>query len=265
VTPRGVATALYGWMERFRREGVEWDWRTLYGACAQAGVDAVETDPLPEKLAILRDLGLAVSASYVGMPLHTAVPDAALRERVLPVAERLAAAGGRDLILNADPIEGAPPKTDDDARRQGEAMSRVASLVEPLGLAVSMHNHAADPAQAELDLRSVIAYADARVGLCIDTGWALVAGADPVAWARSHGDRVRALHLRDIDGRGIPTEALGSEAPGTGRLDLAALLAALPRFDGWLTLELWHPDAMKPSVSFVEANRRSAALLRALA
>lgn len=259
MTPRGIATALYGWMERFRRDGLAWDWRTLYGACAQAGVDAVETDPQPEKLAILRDLGLAVSASYVGMPLHTGVTDAALRDRVLPVAERLAAAGGRDLILNADPVEGAPPKTDDDARRQGEAMSRVAVLAEPLGLVVSMHNHAAVPAQAELDLRSVLEYADARVGLCIDTGWALVAGADPVGWAAAHGDRVRALHLRDVDDRGIPTEELGA-----GRLDLAALLAALPGFDGWLTLELWHPDTMQPSASFAEANRRSAELLRSL-
>jgi sugar phosphate isomerase/epimerase len=127
-----------------------------------------------------------------------------------------------------------------------------------------MHNHAAGADQAELDLRSVIEYADDRVGLCIDTGWALVAGADPVAWARAYGDRVRALHLRDVDERGIPTEALGSETPEAGRLDVAALSAALPGFDGWLTLELWHPASMEPTMSFVEANRRSAGFLRSI-
>jgi sugar phosphate isomerase/epimerase len=254
----GVATALYGWMERYRRDGVEWDWRMLYGACAAAGVDGIETDPEPEKLAILTDLGLAVSGSYLGLPL--AAPDAAdgLDAAVLPLAERLAGAGGRVLTLNADPLPGAGPRTEDDARRQGEHLSRAAELVRPLGLQVALHNHAERVEDARLDLASVVQHADPDVGLCIDVHWAAVAGHDPVAWALVHPHRVLGLHLRNGRGR-VPTEDLDE-----GDVDVPAVLAALPDYRGWLTLELWHPDAMTPERSMEEDTRRATALLRRL-
>lgn len=258
MRPAGVATALYGWMERAARDGVDWDWHSLYGACAAAGVDAVETDPTPPKLAILERLGLRVSASYVGIPLH--IGDVDIDGRVLPVAERLAAAGGRDLILNADQDDWSVPlrKTADDARRQGEQLSRIAARVAPLGLRVSLHNHADDAGNAARDLESVVVHADPAVGLCIDTGWALVAGHDPVAWAREHGDRVFAMHLRSQRGRTSTEDLLD------GELDVAALIAALPQYDGWLTLELWHPEPLEPTGTMGDAVRRSAAHLRGL-
>lgn len=259
MRPAGVATALYGWMERYRRDGVDWDWRSLYSACAAAGVDAVETDPTPGKLAILRDLGLAVSGSYVGLPLHPEGVGEGLEAAVLPVAERLAAAGGRVLTLNADPVPEAPgPKTADDARRQGERLTRAAELVRPLGLQVALHNHADGYDDAAADLASVVEHAAPEVGLCIDAHWAAVAGHDPVGWARQHPDRVLSLHLRNGRGR-VPTEDLDE-----GDVDVLALLAALPGYTGWLTLELWHPDSMTPERSIEEDTRRAATYLRHL-
>jgi sugar phosphate isomerase/epimerase len=258
MTPAGVATALYGWMERFRRDGLEWDWPSLYGACAASGVEAVETDPTPEKLAILRDLGLAVSGSYVGLPLHPADVAGGLADAVLPVAERLAVAGGAVLTLNADPVPGSHGKTADDARRQGEHLTRAAELVRPLGLRIALHNHADRFEDAQADLASVTEHAAPEVGLCIDAHWAAVAGHDPVAWAQAHGDRVLGLHLRNGRGR-VPTEDLAD-----GDVDVPALLAALPGYRGWLTLELWHPESMTPERSMVEDTRRAAAYLRGL-
>lgn len=260
MTPRGVATALYGWMERYRRDGVQWDWRALYGACAEAGVDAVETDPQPEKLAILRDLGLAVSASYIGLPLTLPYERLEVERTVLPVAERLAAAGGRDLILNADQVDWSAPvaTTAEDARRQGDSLSRIAELVAPLGLAVALHNHASERASAQHDLDSVVLHADPSVGLCVDIAWAAVAGHDPLDWLRRWPNRIRCLHLRNQRGA-VPTEDLLE-----GELDIAALLAALPDYSGWLTLELWHPETMVPERSMTEDTRRSADWLRRL-
>jgi sugar phosphate isomerase/epimerase len=259
MKPAGVATALYGWMERFRRDGVEWDWDSLYTACAESGVEAVETDPTPEKRAVLDRLGLRVSASYVGMPLTPQYVDLGVEGRLLPVAERLSAAGGRVLILNADAVGGGPSEEKSPAEvvRQGENLSRIADLVSPLGLRVALHNHADRPGPAAQDLASVIEHADEAVGLCIDTGWAMAAGHDPAAWAREHSDRVLALHLRN-QSENVPTDTLAK-----GDLDLRALLDALPGYEGWLTLELWHPTTMTPAMGMVEAVRESAALLRA--
>jgi sugar phosphate isomerase/epimerase len=259
MRPAGVATALYGWMERFARDGVEWDWDSLYTACAASGVGAVETDPTPAKRAILDRLGLRVSSSYVGMPLTPRFADLAADDRVLPVARRLADAGGRVLIMNADPFAGEDsPKSAADAARQGENLSRIADLVVPLGLRVALHNHAAGYDAAARDLSSVIEHADPAVGLCIDTGWAMTAGHDPCAWAREFAPRVLAVHLRD-QRDGVPTASLGG-----GDLDVAEFVGALGDFTGWLTLELWHPDSMTPHIGMQEAVRESADLLRSL-
>ena len=57
----------------------------------------------------------------------------------------------------------------------------------------------------------------------------------------------------------MPTEDLLE-----GDLDCAALLAGLPGYSGWLTLELWHPESMTPRRSMVEDVRRSVEALRSL-
>jgi sugar phosphate isomerase/epimerase len=244
-------------MERYARDGVEWDWERIYGDCAEAGVDAVETDPLPEKVRILDRLGLRVSSSYLGLPLDAPLPDELMRDRVQAVATRLADAGGTTLVLNAD-----PPGLDDPAaaaRAVGDNLRRVADVADRHGLRLVLHNHADEPVRASVERAAVLEHADQRAGFCLDTGWAVVAGDDPVARAREHGDRIGALHLRTVGADGVPAEDLSS-----GRPSMPDLLDALPDFDGWLILELWHPPQLMPAGSMLEANRRSVQLLRGL-
>ena len=38
------------------------------------------------------------------------------------------------------------------------------------------------------------------VALCVDTGHTVVGGGDPVAFARRHADRLRHVHVKDVDG-----------------------------------------------------------------
>jgi sugar phosphate isomerase/epimerase len=80
-------------------------------------------------------------------------------------------------------------------------------------------------------------------------------------WLRAHPERVYAFHFRNLRG-GVPTEDLLD-----GELDIPAIVraAVAAGYDGWLGLELWHPDGMEPQRSMVEDVRRSAALLRAAA
>lgn len=258
MRPQGVSTALYGWMERFARDGVAWDWESLYSACARSGVDAVETDATDAKRAILDRLGLRVSASYIGMPLGGAFVDLEVHDRVLPVARRLAAAGGTVLLLNADGAHasGFARKTDSEVRRQGENLSRLADLVDPLGLRVALHNHADEYDAAARDLASVVEHADPTVGLCIDTAWAIAAGHDPVMWAQEFTSRVLAVHLRNVR-EGVPTETLFD-----GEFDVDRFLSSLEDYRGWLTLELWHPEPLQPVGDMESAVRMSTDRLR---
>lgn len=262
---KGFSSALYGWMERFKRDGVPYDWHVLYRACAEAGADAVETDATPEKLEIARSYGLQVSAAYIGLQLHLDYATLDIDRTVLPNAERLANAGGSELLLNADRAsgshDGGAVKSEDDFKRQGDHMSRIAEQVRSrFGLRVAMHNHAADAWHAEGDLRSVLDYADPTVGLCVDTGWAIAAGQDPVSWVRDYPERIYAYHFRNGHGA-TPTEDLLE-----GEVDFPALMAAMKQSDynGWISYELWHPDTITPKRSMSEDFRRSVDYIRDL-
>lgn len=253
---KGFSTGLFGWHERYRMDGKEPSWEEIFRDVAESGVDAVEIDPVPELAAAAKASGLAVSGTYIGLALHEPFEALDIDRSVLPAARRLAEAGGTDLMINADPKGGwgAPePKTEEEFKRQGDNLTRIAAAVGSLGLQVSLHNHAATAHNAEGDLRSVIDYAAEEVGLCIDTGWAHTAGCDPVAWVRKYPQRVYAFHLRNQIGD-IPTEDLID-----GEIDMRGLIGVLAEigYKGWLALELWHREDTHPQRTMIEDTKRS--------
>lgn len=257
---QGISSNMYGWVERWKRDGKKPEWEELFHACAEAGLDAVEIDADTEKLKLARSYGLAISASYIGLPLHVPFNDLEVEQSVLPFAERLAAAEGSDLLLNADPInwKHVIAKSEDHFKQQGENLSRISELVSPMGLKVCLHNHAADNHNARGDLRSVIQYADHSVGLCVDTGWSYVSGCNPIEWVNTYPDRIYAFHLRNHQGN-VPSEDLLE-----GDIDFSALMASAAsiHYNGWLALELWHPENMQPSRTMSEDVQRSINYLR---
>ncbi|MGO4274995.1 sugar phosphate isomerase/epimerase family protein [Paenibacillus sp. TAF58] len=107
-------------------------------------------------------------------------------------------------------------------------------------------------------MRSVVQFADKTVGLCVDTGWAHVAGCDPIAWVKLYPERIKAFHLRNQRGR-VPVEDVTE-----GEIDISALLeaAAHANYGGWIALELWHPPETNPTRTMTENVQRSIAFLR---
>ncbi|MCQ6562641.1 sugar phosphate isomerase/epimerase family protein [Paenibacillus mendelii] len=256
---KGFSTGMYGWHERYRLDQREDSWDDIFRECAEAGMNAVEIDPTPELVRLAKGYGLSVSGGYIGLNLHE--PVIPFEESVIPLIKGLAEAGGSDLVVNADPKGGwgvALPKTEDEFKRQGEHMSRIAAAAGEWGLKVSLHNHADEKHNAEGDLRSVIEYASADVGLCVDTGWAHVAGADPIEWIRTYPERIYAFHLRNQMGR-IPTEDLLE-----GEIDMAKLARALTDigYSGWLAFELLHNEENRPVRTMIEDVRRSVDYLK---
>jgi sugar phosphate isomerase/epimerase len=251
----GFSTGMYGWNERYWLDyKKEASWEDIFRDCAEAGVDAVELDPSPNLVKLAKSFGLSVSSAYVGLQLHEAALD--VEKDIMPVARRLSEAGGKDLVVNADPKGGwgvSLPKTEDEFKRQGDHLSQIAIAAGTLGLKVSMHNHADDKHNAEGDLRSVIEYSSPEVGLCIDTGWAYAAGYDPIEWIQKYPDRLHTFHLRNQKGR-IPTEDLID-----GDINMRKLIHVLKdiRYTGWLTLELWHREDNHPQRTMVEDTRIS--------
>lgn len=68
-----------------------------------------------------------------------------------------------------------------------------------------------------------------RIGLCLDTGWALDAKQDPVALADRYGERLYGVHFKDFVYERVrkPVDVI----IGDGLLDLSAFLSVLKKLD----------------------------------
>ncbi len=119
-------------------------------------------------------------------------------------AARLLAAAGADLLVvaAASGEAGYDRRTRLEGRQWdelAEGLHEVRDIAASHGLAAALHPHVGTAIEDADDVRRVL---DASaIDLCLDTGHLTVAGADPVVLADDAGDRVRHVHLKDVDGR----------------------------------------------------------------
>jgi inosose dehydratase len=250
-------------------DGARWDAPAILDEVARLGYEGVQLghdfpagDALRDALA-RRSLRLA--EVYAALPATVDGPtDAALGIARACVA-RLHEAGGDVLCVavdgSADRDErggrayeaGTPGFTDQAWTALADVLHVIADEAAALGHPTAFHPHAGTYVETSAEIERLLAVTDAgRVGLCLDTGHHLVAGADPVVDLRRLAERVRHVHLKDVDpvvldalhvGRydrlevavrdGLFTEL------GAGMLDLDGVLELLVAsdYDGWLMVE----------------------------
>ena len=94
----------------------------------------------------------------------------------------------------------------------------------------AVHNHGPDNAYlyptAEASLKR-IAGRDKRIGVCLDVGHNMRAGADPVEFIRKHGDRIYEVHIKNI--KIDPVKNFAKEGP-RGELDIPGIFKAMNRY-----------------------------------
>jgi inosose dehydratase len=171
----------------------------------------------------------------------------------------------------------APVLTDAAWNRLIELLHDIADAARELGHPTVFHPHAGTYIETPAEIDRLVAAIDpARIGICLDVGHHIVGGGDPVAALRLLGDRVRHVHLKDVDGdvldrlRAGMLDGLGHAVSerlftelGAGVLDLDAVIETLAERDyaGWLIVEqdsTWHP----PSESAAIGRRVLSAVLR---
>jgi inosose dehydratase len=259
-------------------------WATVLDEMAQAGYRGLElgrigffpTDPgrLREELA-QRELQLV--AGFVVAALDERERLAAALEAAASLCALLEGAGARHLVVldaigqpRRSPTAGrseAARRLDDAAwRRLVEATERLGELAARHGLTTAFHAHAGTHVEFEDELERLLADTDPElVGLCLDTGHSIYAGLDPVALLERHPERVRYLHLKDVDGERL-AQALARQrsfqeavADGVfcpldeGVLDLAGLREGIETtgFEGWAAVE---QDRMTPTARSAKAD-----------
>lgn len=151
---------------------------------------------------------------------HVPLPD---RDGFTALLDAQAAIGAHRIVVAYQ-----PPECFADApaiARTAQRLNALAAAARRYGMTLGYHNHHWEFA-SRIDGRAahdlLFAELDPDVFAEIDTYWARVGGADPVAVVAGFAGRAPLLHLKDgpLDDPRSPMTALG-----TGRMDIPALLA----------------------------------------
>jgi sugar phosphate isomerase/epimerase len=133
------------------------------------------------------------------------------------------------------------------------AVDLVEGMVKEYGIPVAIHNNGPEDHhfQTPYDALAVLRRRDRRMGVCLDVGHAVRAGADPVRCVADLGDRLFDVHIKDLKDK---TDKGSQVAIGLGVIDIAGLMKALNRrhFQGHIAVEYeMHPD--NPGASIRES------------
>ena len=155
----------------------------------------------------------------------------------------------RDVVAHSGPDDSL---SDEQFAELAETMQAVGRATLEHGVRACYHNHGGTFVEREDEIERLLAATDPEVlFLGPDTGHLAWAGIDVVEFARRHGDRIKTVHLKDVDGavqaKGagegwdystFEQNAIWTEV-GQGDVDFAGLFQVLSDhdFDGWLIVE----------------------------
>lgn len=141
-----------------------------------------------------------------------------------------------------------------------EGLRNIEKLADQFDMKLGIHNHGGyDWLGNATILKYIFSKTSNRIGLYIDTAWAIDAKQDPTKWVEQFGDRLYGVHIKDFiyDRSRKPEDVI----IGTGNLDLPKFMKALKavNFGGPLVIE-YEGDEKNPVPALVECVK----ILRAL-
>jgi inosose dehydratase len=222
-------------------------------AAMEAGPDGfLPHDPADTSDALARhDLNLV--GGFVPVVLHRREVREAELSSMERKAEFFAAAGADVLVLGASTgSEGYEESVELDDASWEELFGTLSSIEEicaRYGLAVALHPHYGTVIERSQHVRRFLD--GCGMGLCLDTGHLMVGGSDPLEVLERAVDRVRHVHLKDVDedlARQVSEGDLGFEEAvrrgvfkplGEGSVDAGRVIELLEdsAYGGWYVLE----------------------------
>jgi sugar phosphate isomerase/epimerase len=196
-----------------------------------------------------------ITLKDVHLPM-TATPDEIKAARAKLDAAGIALMGGGVIYMKND--GGQVRKAFEYAKTAGfplivgapdpDAIPLVERFVIEYGIPLAIHNHGPEDKSypAPRDALKLIKDRDRRLGLCMDVGHTVRAGADPVRTVTEVGDRLMDLHVKDLRSA---TDTDSQVEVGKGIVDYPGLIRALHQrsFAGHVALEYEinedHPEA----------------------
>ncbi|MBX9472019.1 sugar phosphate isomerase/epimerase family protein [Microcella sp.] len=201
------------------RDHLEADAAGTIEALAAMGFTAVEPFGLP-------DLPTAVREALAAHGLATPTAHGSILART---AETITAAAELGVQTIIEPYQDPARFADRESIAAVAAeLTAAAEAAAVHGIVVGYHNHGFELSSAVDGVPALLVLAeltDPRVVFELDAYWAAVGGVDPVEIAKTLGDRLIALHVKDGD----PAGTIEQQVPaGLGSVPLAEVLVAAP-------------------------------------
>lgn len=225
--------------------------------------------PADEVAAWFETFSLAPAPPYLGARFWDPNEEEGLLAQAAPFARYVRALGCSELYVAATGMEYVAPfgKTRRDLAGHvgpgdamtaaefaqfGKVLGRFADATLAEGVTSCFHPHVGTVIETASELETLLAAVETdAVGLGLDTGHIAWAGDDPVETCLRYVDRVKTMHLKDVNGE---VRAEGAAAGwtygeftaagvfielGEGMVDFPVILTALrdKGFDGWLIVE----------------------------
>jgi inosose dehydratase len=224
--------------------------------------------------------GVRIAEVYAALPCTSAGPTAVARNQAFERLEDVRRTDGDVLIFSYHLSEervtwsgranqpGVPTLTDQGRARALDLVHEVAQAAHALGRPLVYHPHTGTFVETPAEVEWLMESTDADlVGLCLDVGHYTVGGGDPVEAVRRYGQRIRHVHMKDVD-PGVLHQLRAGAIPdfrdalrariftelGNGVLDVLGVVRELARLDytGWLMCEqdtTWRPPAESAAIS----------------
>lgn len=184
------------------------------------GYDEVYADPTALRRALDRN-GLSMPTGHFSIETLETDFDQARR-----TAEAL---GIRVFICPYIGPAARPDATAAGWRGFGEKLAAIASRTAREGYGFAWHNHDYEfrtLADGSAPMDHILGAAP-DMGWEIDVGWIVRSGSDPLPWIERFGDRIMAVHVKDIAKPGEGQDEDGWSDVGYGTMDWASLLRTL--------------------------------------
>jgi inosose dehydratase len=167
----------------------------------ELGPDGYLATAAPDLRAQLAAHELRLVGGFVPAVMHVRATEEEQLAVVTTAAERLAAGGASIMVLAASTgaagYESRPVLEPEEWQQLARFVERAADAAAAYALDVAVHPHVGTVVETKADVEQLLDLSPAA--LCVDTGHLLIGGTDPLELVRAVPDRVRHVHLKDVD------------------------------------------------------------------
>ena len=164
------------------------------------------------------------------------------------------------------PVSRRPRLDPRGLRDYGRKLTELAEYMQYRGIRMAFHHHMGTVVETEEEIDLLMANTGPAVGLLVDSGHLVYAGAEVTCVVRRHGARINHVHCKDIradvlaHSKAADLTFLGAvvegvfTVPGDGCIDFGAFAKALAEvgYQGWAVVEAEQDPAKAPPFEYAK-------------